>query len=415
VTSARRLALPIALRLAACLAASGCAPPPLAPTPPAAAPAALRLLSHNHWPAEVLVFARPGNRDFVAALAHATEAASRAGEARGRPPVAFGVVRWRHGGNAWRAAGAPPPRFVIDADTPRDVWLQDVAELAVARPAAGGPARRLVIDPNRDTPLHRAVPWLAHRWSAAWVRLPPPGEHDANGAGNVEVLPGDVLLLGSTAGAPWASFLLERGYRGRHVRVDTSWLEIGHVDEVFSHLVTGEPPCRFALVRASPGAALELLAGAADRPRALRDLADASGGAARTQRVLEARLAAAAEAVRAAVAAALPACPRVAVIPLPVLFACEGAPGSPGSCRARLPNPVNMAVLGRHALVADPGWPPFRHAVEARLRAAGQTPHVLDDAFYHQRAGGVHCATTVLRHADRYVDDALGSSDRARP
>ena len=64
--------------------------------------------------------------------------------------------------------------------------------------------------------------------------------------------------------------IVDRGYRSRHVSLDTSWLAVGHVDEIVSHIVTGVGPCEFALVRAAPTLAVELVAEETDLPRWLR-------------------------------------------------------------------------------------------------------------------------------------------------
>jgi hypothetical protein len=297
----------------------------------------------------------------------------------------------------------------VPVDVRFDVWLQDAAEIASA--GEGEAARLVLVDARQRGDLARVVPDLAARWGAAWVRLPRDPNGTASGAGNVEALPGDVLLLGSTAGPRLAEFLFARGYAGRHVRVDTSWLAIGHVDELFSHVITGELPCGFALVRASPALGLALAREAEVAPWWLRRRLGAPGEAShyvRVQEALEARIGAALEDVRTAVAARLPACARVPVVPLPALFECHGAPEAPRDCRPSLPNPVNLTVLDRHALVPDPGWAPFSDAIVEALRGAGQVPHLLDAGFYHRQLGGLHCATNVRRDPARLLEPSLG-------
>jgi hypothetical protein len=350
-------------------------------------PGPIRLLSHADPPAELLVFDHRRSRGLVAALGPALDAVNR-DRGPGAPPVALTVLRWRYDrGRAPVDASLTPVRRV-EVPTRFDVWLQDFVEIA----SLPGP-RTLLVDPNRGTGLERFTPRLALRWGAVWVRLPAARPGDASGAGNVEVLPNDLLLLGSTAGDGLADFLLERGYGDRHVRVDTSWLDIGHVDEIVSHVLV-DGPCGFALVRAAPAAALALAAADPDPPRWLRRDAERF---ARHQRVLDARLAGEAAAIRRAVATRTPACAALPVIELPVLFRCEEADGAPTRCRSQRPNAVNMTVLDRHVLVAEPGYAPLRDATGAALEAAGQRVHWLDADAQHERRGGIHCATNVRR------------------
>ena len=384
-------------------------PPAVAPTPPAQLPEPLRLLSHNHAPEELLVFERPGSREFVVSLHAAVEAVNR-DRGPDRAPVALTVLRWRRDRSA--LAGIVPgatPVERVPVDVRFDVWIQDAAEIAWAGEGAAG--RLVLLDARQRGDLARVVPELASRWGAAWVRLERDANGTASGAGNVEALPGDLLLLGSTAGSRLADFLFAHGYRERHVRVDTSWLAIGHVDEIFSHVITGEGPCGFALLRASPALGVALAREASVVPWWLRRRLGAPDEAShyvRVQEALDARIRASVEEIRKSVAARLPACARLPVLALPVLFECQGSPEAPRRCRPSLPNPVNLAVLDRHVLVPDPGWAPFSDAIERALRDAGQKPHLLDAGFYHRQLGGIHCATNVRRDPARLLEPSLG-------
>lgn len=370
----------------------GATAPAVTSIPLAAFTGPLTLLSHADDPRELLVFERPGSRPFVAALAEALERANATARERGLAPIQLTVLRWkrdRH--DPVPLAGGATPVARIEADVRFDVWLQDFAEIA----AAGG--ETLLFDPGHARGgLERIVPLLADRWGARWLRLPRDAPGSANGAGNIEALPDGRLLLGSNAGPGLTRFLLAHGYRGHQLRIDTAFLAIGHVDELFSHVVTGPGRCDYALVRASPGLAL---ASARNDPAPPRWLAKrlARKAFARTQRALDRRIAASAAAVRAGAAS----CPPPAVIPLPVLFDCKGPPDAPRSCRATRPNAVNMTVLRRDLLIPDPGYAPFRTAIVAALVAAGQSPHLLPAGFHHERQGGVHCATNVRRDPAR--------------
>ncbi len=401
----------------AILLAGACTHPPPAvpPTPPAQLAGPLRLFTHNHRAAEVLVFESGGSRTFVEALLSVIERANRERTPE-LPSIELTVLRWRRDRSrgADLTATATPVRR-IPVDTRYDVWLQDAAEIgAVGR---GADARLVLLDPHRRGGLQRFVPELARRWAAIWVRLERDRRAASNGTGNVEALPGDVLLLGSTAGPNLERFLLGHGYADRHVRVDTSWLRIGHVDEVISHVITGAGDCGFALVRASPGLGLALARGDPQAPWWLQRRMGTAGESThftRVQESLEARIEASVAEVRRAVETHAD-CARLPVIALPALFECNGPPEAPRRCWSSLPNPVNLTVIDRHVVVPDPVYLPFSSYVDEILRAAGQEPHLLEATFYHQQLGGVHCATNVRRDPQHVLVPALAASGASGP
>jgi len=376
------------------IVAAACAPsppPPVAPTAPSQIAGPLRLFTHADPPVELLVFDHRRSRGLVASLGPVLDAVNRE-RAPGAPALELTVLAWRHDRGAARVEAERTPVRRIALSTRFDVWLQDFAELALA-PAAGGAPRLMLVDPQRGVGLERFAPELALRWGARWVRLPPAPDSAASGAGNVEALPGGWLLLGSTLGEAMARFWIERGFADRHLRIDTSWLAVGHVDEIVSHVVTGPGPCDFALVRAAPARALALAAADPGPPRWLRL------GAHRTaqQHVLEARIAGEIERVLEALASREPVCATIPVVELPVLFRCDGEPATPQACRSERPNPVNMTVLDRHLLVPDPRHGPFAREIRRALEPHGQRVHLLDADSPHERRGGLHCAMAVRR------------------
>ncbi|MBW2315210.1 MAG: hypothetical protein JRH10_13555 [Deltaproteobacteria bacterium] len=383
----RRALGALALALAAC---GPPPPPPVAPTPPESVPGPLRLLSHADPPTDLLVFDNRQSRGLVASLGPVLDAVNRArdpADAR----VALTILQWRRDRGAARVEASATPIERIEVESRFDVWLQDVAEAAFA-PRAGGDLGLVLVAPSRGHGLERFAPELALRWGARWVRLPRSAPGAASGGGNVEVLPSDLLLLGSTVGDSMSSFLLDRGYRTHHVLLDTSWLRVGHVDEILSHVVTGAGPCDFSLVRAAPALAVELARADPDPPRWLRRKSETF---IRQQLVLDARIAAAASEVSHALLGG--GCSSVPVLRVPVLFRCEGDAESPARCTSERPNSVNMTVLDRHLLVPDPRYAPFAQAARRALEAHGQVVHLLDADSQHDREGGIHCATAVRR------------------
>ena len=354
----------------------------------------MRLFSNADPPVELLVFDHRRSRGLVASLGPVLDAVNRE-RPPGAPPLALTLLSWRYDRGTARVETDATPVRRIEVGTRFDTWLRDFAEPALA-PTANGTPRLVLVDPHRGTGLERFAPALALRWGARWVRLPAPLPTAASGGGNVEVLPSGLLLLGSTIGDAMARFWLERGYASRHVRLDTAWLAVGHVDEIVSHVVTGPGPCDFALVRAAPGRALALADADLDPPRWLRRLDARRLG---QQRTIETRIAGAVERVRHALAHGTPACPDVPVVEVPVLLRCDGSAAEPVACTSERPNSVNMAVLDRHLLVPDPRYAPFAREVRRVLEARGQQVHLLDADAQHERHGGLHCATAVRRVA----------------
>ena len=96
--------------------------------------------------------------------------------------------------------------------------------------------------------------------------------HNADMGGNLEVLPGGTFLSGlgevregdktvvaRTQFQGIQKDLLEKS-GNRVLEIDVSFLEVGHVDEIFNFVKTNKPaPCDFAVMMASPKKAFELL------------------------------------------------------------------------------------------------------------------------------------------------------------
>ena len=101
-------------------------------------------------------------------------------------------------------------------------------------------------------------------------------ENNLNSGGNLEVLPGGTFLSGvrkysygdeikplRTRFQNTQKYLLEKS-GNRVLEIDTSFLRVGHVDEIFNFVKTDRPaPCDFAVMMASPEKAFELLEKAA--------------------------------------------------------------------------------------------------------------------------------------------------------
>jgi len=96
----------------------------------------------------------------------------------------------------------------------------------------------------------------------------PDGKTILNGemGGNIEGLPGGICMIGDNQDPEFA--LQFCGNKDNLISLDVSWLNVGHVDELFKVIPTNRPgvpaECNFSLLIASPRKALELL----DKPSA---------------------------------------------------------------------------------------------------------------------------------------------------
>jgi hypothetical protein len=247
----------------------------------------------------------------------------------------------------------------------------------------------------------------------AWRRYGRRPYKNGDGGGNVEATHEGVPYVGDTMTAEARADLTEiLGIAP--IVLSTTWLAIGHVDEIVA-FVPSPSPCGASLAYASPAEALNVLAEAGarepDRP-GLPPRAELAAAIARFRRVpsgfdVARPITSAADAFVAAnlaiEARVREAADRLVtaskclddVFALPQLFMIDG-----GRAVAALPNVVNALVLGDHVILADPRAASLRDAVRARLGARlGGTDkvHFVADDAYFAKGGDVHCATNVVR------------------
>ncbi len=89
----------------------------------------------------------------------------------------------------------------------------------------------------------------------------PSSFHNAEMGGNIQAAPGGLCLVGNNLGETNANKICGKN---NIVKIHTSWLDVGHVDEILKVIPTnkndGRPKeCQFAIMSASPKKALELL------------------------------------------------------------------------------------------------------------------------------------------------------------
>ncbi|MGH2806632.1 MAG: protein-arginine deiminase family protein [Actinomycetota bacterium] len=179
------------------------------------------------------------------------------------------VAALRAGGS-----GVPVNGYVSPGD---DRWAQDHAEIGYTH-APGRPKTHITMQlprPDRNGP--RLAAWPAVHLLRANKGVFALGGDLGGGAGdfggNIELLPPTAgapagrVLLGTTVSERLFGFFSDQGSGDRAVQplvsVDTTWLAVGHVDEMIGFQGDASAP---KLVAASPNSALCLLGGTRDAP-----------------------------------------------------------------------------------------------------------------------------------------------------
>lgn len=326
-----------------------------------------------------------------------------------------------------------------------DIWLQDLGELAQVQLVTGGPPRPGLLHTGRIKRYPVLTSALADLAGAQRVAIHATDMVEDFG-GNIEATPDDLLVLGDGASEGLVEFFRARGYAGRILRVASKWLLAGHLDEVLTFVPTPGRPAPYAILRADPQRARDLLVDLDDDAWEvqLAGLMDrALSRAARHPGLLSAerpdlRLLFDSLAVRRAALRGHPMTLRssdeheitassferadtqarrhlesvdelaqelearcgvaIPVFSLPAFF----QPGwrSDGRLITLGAAVANMVVLDGHLLVPDPLLPAFQEDIRKTARALGYQVHFIPSLTQIRYGGSMHCATQVLRHAD---------------
>ena len=309
-----------------------------------------------------------------------------------------------------------------------DVWMQDAVELGCVVAEGGDgltcqPAAllglRALHDDLRCEPLDARMRAYLHDRGIQCFDVGPPraGTKWIDWYGNLEVSPPITTAAGSAF--PFGrvltgrqdslaihprviGFLEEQGLQTPPLVVDTSWLLIGHVDEVVSFVPANDPP-GFRVLIPGPGGARCILERLSQEGHGAVPVFQGTGAQSTVDELLDD---VALEAENRDISGRITAirrqlCEGLGVrsdhfVPLPALFR-EGT--------ALIPNPVNSLICNGYAIVADPRGPRvngqdmFAAAIGAALEQAGVQVHFLDvwDSF-HIRDGEIHCGTNTIRH-----------------
>ena len=330
------------------------------------------------------------------------------------------------------ASGSKLLAFAHAAVPEHDIWIQDATEIGYA--TDGTRVMTVALHGNRGRALDGLFAKSFLGRDAAVVRA---GDDRGRAAewidwfGNLEVSPPVTAggrrfphgrVYAGTQGAramhpEVVGFLEAQGAQGPVLWLDTSWLVIGHVDELVSWVpsAVGTP---FRMIVPSPRLALEILRRAdkaapgcvlnrgTTRPDSEKDeYCDAPVSAVLDDRALLAQqehVQAKIDAVRRTLQAEL-GIADADVIEIPVLF--NSWPGRfAGRFGALTPNMVNSLQVGDTLIVADPHGPlvdgtdVLLQAVKDRLEPLGGKVVAIDDFFpYHRYGGEVHCGTNATR------------------
>ena len=325
----------------------------------------------------------------------------------------------------------------LTAHRHEDVWMQDCMELGFANLPNTG--YHVVMRAPRNTTLNDF---------ARTLRTADFGYHEKGGAqqvsdydatGNLECTP-PVTVAGKRypwgrmyyGGQPGSRMLpatvafLEAQTVQAPFEIDTSFLAVGHVDEIMT-FVPAPGPKGFKLLLASPDLAYKIL----------KDSKDAHGGSSllverlirgtpsahRVEITIKAFLETGYATVPKATAAELDAfnkviqakitavkgvlCRELAlddadILEVPVIFIEHHA--LRGMADALTADMVNMLVLNRHCIIPKPFGPVvdgkdlFEKDLEDKLTSLGLEGHFIDDWYeYHVSQGEVHCGTNTLR------------------
>ena len=328
------------------------------------------------------------------------------------------------------------------APSDETLWMQDYLELGLSLPDG----RLKIIDLPYGDREGEAIP-AAIALSCQFDLITQPGDNSyrdpgqarehGNYGGNIEALPGNLLLIGNTMSQITQQHLRNLFPKMSVMRINVRWLETGHVDELFAVLPNhaNQATCPFAMAYASPKLALALVKQSrlTSRKRILPFPASVEDVSTELQneffftqclsryahnkiqaescyRFIEANIVyeQLIQQERDRIHAALiknRSCSSINWIALPQLFVPshhawlrESTWGSDADeAQALNPNAINMIVLGEEVIVPEQPYKPFTQEISRRLEGLGLSLVHVDSALSHYLSGGLHCNTSVAR------------------
>ncbi|HBC73979.1 MAG TPA: hypothetical protein DC017_03785 [Candidatus Wallbacteria bacterium] len=320
-----------------------------------------------------------------------------------------------------------------DALVFNDPWLQDFGEIAMAKLKSGSEPKLLILDSNRGFGLAEVPGALAKFWNCDYMKINKNETSGGDHGGNIEVTPDDVLILGSTASEGLIKLFSELGYKDRMAVVDTKWLAVGHCDEYLSVVPNPKSPSGYTIFTADPFLALEIIkqadekelsentsgryrdymviihrllnkkdtAGAASDPDGEKELIKAAQAMITSNRQIKKIIDANVNLLMKKIDAVRGTPEGMhSIVPLPVIF---WSGGRTTRSIAFLPGAVNLLSVRDHLIIPDQHCGAFNNYIRGIVKKAGFKSHFVEDMYYHDLMGEIHCGTNVLRHPNRYV------------
>ncbi|KAM3543517.1 hypothetical protein ARSEF1564_003569 [Beauveria bassiana] len=243
----------------------------------------------------------------------------------------------------------------------------------------------------------------------------PPYEH------NGKKFPAGRIVMGAnqTAGrVPRVLPLLEAQEMQNPILVDSTWLEVQHVDE-FIQFLPAKSPRKWSIIVDNPLAAVKILEeakaeGHGDKPYTSHPKTQRFRPST-VNRMLEIRVREVNEECARHITGTIKMLKRKTgisddeIFQVPVLYSRKTSPSNPSNgdfqVSALYPNAVNGLVLTDSFYLTPKQWglpntavtDTMQQAVEDAYRKAGFNVEFTDDWYYHLRKGDIHCLTNVLR------------------
>ena len=309
---------------------------------------------------------------------------------------------------------------------PWEIWLQDVMEIGYSKtPLRGNP---VVLKANRGSPLddmpEKEMLGPDHGWFQCGEFRPEMGGGRRGDGwldwyGNLEVtppLPGQPFgrifygydkSTGNSLNPQIVRMLEAQGVQAPLIKINTGWLLIKHVDEIFNFVpALGKAGKGFKLLVPDAALTYRLLDGwNAEGKGNLPILKEVTANETiasfeKKQELRDFNFRLQREEIEQSIGEMKSAIgiDESDIIRIPALFEKyeNYAP-------ALMPNMVNAAFMNGHLLMADPRGPIenqkdlVQEYVRGLLSKEGVEVHFVDDLAYHNRGGNVHCATNVTR------------------
>lgn len=339
----------------------------------------------------------------------------------------------------------PYSQFVRFIPMPSEdsLWTQDYFEVGVSTLSGKG----TIVDlPSQGLESESVPSALALSCQMGLVHQESTSEknklfNQSDFGGNIEAFPGNMLVVGDHLSSS-AQDLIELNLSQDMIRVNTSWGEPGHIDEVYSVLPSYTNKgkggsCDFAIVYSSPELALKLLQkngfdgkrerlsppipeGEESIPVVERVDFTECLGLIQNESYLHSK-----QKVRHLCEELIKAnkiyaklinqgleqivnsvskrtgCNSISTIPVPVVYGPEKFSAIYGQRDDHAvninPNPVNLISLGKTVVIAKQVYSPFENEVMSQIKGLGLDPYVIDGSYVHYLRGGIHCTSNVVR------------------